>query len=587
MELSALLHRPESEYAYLYEKGVMHLRFRTKKDDVKSVGVLHGDPYLMWETNWQFDAPCEMIKVATTQYHDYWQIELGAEYNRLAYAFVITGYNGEQVIYADQGIVPYNQEELKGLQCFKLPYFHEVDRVKVPEWVKDTVWYQIFPERFANGNPDISPDGVLPWDSEEAPTRTDFYGGDLQGVLDHLDYLQQLGVNGLYFCPIFKAGTNHKYDTIDYLDIDEHFGDKTLFKTLVDQAHARGMKVMIDAVFNHIGHFSMQWQDVLVNQEQSKYADWFHILRFPVGNTEIEDIENTKELPYETFAFSANMPKLNTDNKEVQEYLLHIATYWIKECDIDAWRLDVANEVDHQFWKKFYAKTTALKSDFYILGEIWHSSQRWLDGDEFHAVMNYAFTDSIKECIVKGSITPDRMVSQLQAQRMLYRQQTSEVMFNLLDSHDTPRILTVANNDMKRVQCAFVFMFLQQGTPCIYYGTEVGMTGDMDPDCRKPMWWDEARQNKQMLAFIKRLVAFRKRYSSVIGKGHVEITVKNNGMVCMTRKDGHTTLTGYFNLGEHTLPCHIVGNFSTQQHTAYLAPFECVVEVNSNLLHVK
>ncbi|MCD5489199.1 ATP-binding cassette domain-containing protein [Lactobacillus delbrueckii subsp. lactis] len=210
---------------------------------------------------------------------------------------------------------------------------------KSPDWVKETVWYQIFPERFANGDKSNDPEGVKDWNPSNHPGREDYYGGDLQGVLDHLDYLQDLGINGLYFCPIFKASSNHKYDTIDYLEIDPDFGDKQLFARLVNEAHARGMKVMLDAVFNHMGDSSMQWQDVVKNGPNSRFANWFHINCFPVEPYDPADPS------YETFAFEKHMPKLNTANLEVVDYLLTIATYWVKEFDIDAWRLDVADEV--------------------------------------------------------------------------------------------------------------------------------------------------------------------------------------------------------------------------------------------------
>lgn len=187
----------------------------------------------------------------------------------------------------------------------------------------------------------------------ESTGSAGFFGGDLQGVIDHLDHLVELGINGIYFCPIFEAYSNHKYDTINYLNIDPAFGDKETFKKLVDECHRRGIKVMLDAVFNHIGDTSPQWQDVIKNGKDSPYADWFHIHEFPVSYQESADFEQASNITYDVFAFAPHMPKLNTANPEVKAYLLEIAKYWIEEFDIDAWRLDVANEVDHQFWKEF------------------------------------------------------------------------------------------------------------------------------------------------------------------------------------------------------------------------------------------
>lgn len=561
MEYAAIYHRPESEYAYLYRLDVVHVRLKTKKDDVAEAFVIHGDPYLFETQRWALDQRTPMVKIASTQQHDYWQARLESETQRLQYAFWLIGQDDSEIFYGERGVLPYcDQHVLTPHNYFRLPFFHESDRFQAPEWVTNTVWYQIFPERFANGDPTRSPEGVLDWYAKKHPEPTDFYGGDLQGIIDRLDYLVDLGINGLYLCPIFEASTNHKYDTIDYYRIDPHFGDEALFKKLVREAHKRGMRVMIDAVFNHMGAFSPQCQDVLLYQERSRYVDWFHIRQFPISRAfdQVPHIDGMRELPYAAFGFEALMPKLNTANPEVQAYLLDIATYWITQCDIDAWRLDVANEVDHQFWKKFHAVTTALKPDFYILGEIWHSSQRWLEGDEFHAVMNYAFTDSIRDYFIVKQLRDVELVSRLYAEMMLYRRQTSEVMFNLLDSHDTARILTMADGNVAAVQSALAFMFLQIGSPCLYYGTEVGMTGHGDPDCRKPMWWRSDWQNHDMLAFCKQLIALRKRYSYFITYGQI-LLAADDEVITVTRQIGDCCIVGRFNGGTAPVSCTVEG----------------------------
>lgn len=543
---AAIYHRPESEYAYLYEPNKMHIRLRTAKNNVKSVGVLKGDPYLITDEKW-YKQETPMEKIATTDLYDYWQIETTAKYRRLQYAFHIVGNDGEEVFYGDRGVYPFEEKYYSIPNFyFRLPYFHEVDRFKAPEWVKETIWYQIFPERFANGDPVNDPKGTLQWGSKD-PSTTDFFGGDLQGVIDHLDYLVDLGINGIYFCPIFKATSNHKYDTIDYYEIDPDFGDKALFKELVEKAHAKGIRIMLDAVFNHLGNYSSQWQDVIENGENSRYKDWFHIHQFPV---EKGDEDANTELSFDTFAFTPRMPKLDTSNPEVQEYLLDIAAYWIKEFDIDAWRLDVANEVDHHFWKKFFEVTTAIKPDFYILGEIWHSSQKWLEGDEFHGVMNYALTETIIDYFVKDQISGEKMIAGLNEQMMLYRQQTNQMMFNMLDSHDTARILTLCDGNKELVKTTLAFTFLQVGSPCIYYGTEIGMDGGNDPDCRKCMIWDEEKQDREMSQFVKELIAFRKKYLKVIAEGtfHWE-NLTDKEVIVLIREWQSKQVTAIFNQG--------------------------------------
>ncbi|MFY8330770.1 glycoside hydrolase family 13 protein [Vagococcus carniphilus] len=550
MERAALLHRPDSEYAYLFEKEVMHVRLRTKKDDVKEVKVIKGDPYLIHEDKWYEESEA-MVIVASTEDYDYWQLAVTAEFRRIQYAFHVIGVDEEEVFYGDRGIFEMSNETIeKAENYFRMPFFQEIDRFKSPEWVKETVWYQIFPERFANGDKSNDPEGTLPWGSQ-LPGREDFFGGDLQGVIDHLDYLVDLGINGLYFCPIFKASSNHKYDTIDYFDVDPDFGDKALFKKLVEEAHKRGIKVMLDAVFNHMGYYSLQFQDVVKNDEKSKYKDWFHIHSFPVELGKNGNEEGAKTLSYDTFAFTPMMPKLNTANKEVQDYLLEIATYWIKEFNIDAWRLDVANEVDHHFWKRFYEETTALDEDFYILGEIWHSSQSWLNGDEFHAVMNYAFTETVTNFFVKEAISSTKMASGLYEQLMLYRDQTNQVMFNCLDSHDTARLLHMAGENKDVAKMTLAFTFMQHGSPCIYYGTEIGMTGANDPDCRRCMVWEKENQDLDFLEFTKQLVALRRAKQPILSYGTLTFETLNNedSFVEFTRKTTDGSIKGYFNKG--------------------------------------
>lgn len=546
LNTAACYHRPDSEFAYLYDAATLHLRLRTAKDDVASVELLCGDPYLLEE---QKPDIYPMDKILTTDRHDYWQIAVSAPFKRLAYAFLLE----KEIFYGDQGMLALKDQDLQATnEYFRLPYFHEMDRFKAPSWVKETVWYQIFPERFANGDLTNDPPKTLPWASK-TPSRTDFFGGDLQGVIDHLDYLQDLGVNGLYFCPIFKAASNHKYDTIDYLTLDPAFGSKQLFKELVSQCHKRGMKVMLDAVFNHLGDHSPQWQDVMKNGSASPYADWFCIHEFPVDFKPTADFEKATAISYDTFAFTPHMPKLNTANPEVQSYLLNIGRYWIEEFDIDAWRLDVANEVDHHFWKRFRQMCEATKTDFYILGEIWHSAQSWLVGDEFHAVMNYAYTDAILKTFVEKKLRPDQLVSRLNEQLMLYRRQTTQMQFNILDSHDTPRLLTQTKEDKSLMKQVMAFTYLQPGVPCLYYGDEVGLTGGADPACRKCMVWDD-RQDKNLLAFVKKLIGIRKQHAELLSAGEIKWQVDDRtGMLVLQRKFEEESLVGIFNLGNENL----------------------------------
>ncbi|GGA66577.1 glycoside hydrolase family 13 protein [Ornithinibacillus halotolerans] len=493
----AIFHRPTNNYAYAYDKDTLHIMLQTKKDDVTSVSLIYGDPYDWVDEKWQTENKL-MTKSGSTSLYDYWTIAVNPEFHRMRYAFECSD-SVQTLYYTEGGIFQTPPSEISNYFCF--PYLNSIDVFNAPDWVKDVVWYQIFPERFGNGDPSINPEGTLPWGSTD-PTPSNFFGGDFQGVIDHLDHLTELGIGGIYFTPIFKAYSNHKYDTIDYMEIDPQFGDKETFRRLVQECHKRGIRVMLDAVFNHSGFYFPAFQDVLKNQENSNYKDWFHLWDFPV--------ETEPKPNYDAFGFVSSMPKLNTENPEVKQYLLDVARYWIEEFDIDGWRLDVANEVDHAFWRDFRRVVKSVKPDAYILGEIWHDSMPWLLGDQFDAVMNYPFTNSAIDFLAKKSIPAQEFADSITKVLHMYPKNVNEVAFNLLDSHDTPRILTLANGNQDRVKLLYLFQLSFIGSPCIYYGDEIGMAGGQDPGCRACMEWNEDKQDRELFNYVKTLLHWRK-----------------------------------------------------------------------------
>ncbi|MFD2044895.1 glycoside hydrolase family 13 protein [Ornithinibacillus salinisoli] len=511
----AIYHRPKNNFAYAYDKDTLHIVLQTKKDDVESVSLIFGDPYDWKDEMWQTQI-LEMTKSGTTDLHDYWFSAVKPEFHRMRYGFQCSD-KTETIYYTEGGIYSTPPMEIANYFCF--PYLNKADVFTPPSWVKDTVWYQIFPERFSNGDRSNDPEGTLAWGSTD-PSPTNHFGGDFQGVIDHLDHIVDLGIGGIYFTPIFKAHSNHKYDTIDYMEIDPQFGDKETFRRLVKECHNRGIRVMLDAVFNHSGYYFPAFQDVLENQEKSKYKEWFHLWNFPVKS---EPRPN-----YDTFAFVGSMPKLNTENHEVREYLLNVARYWIEEFDIDGWRLDVANEVDHAFWREFRQVVKEAKPDAYILGEIWHDSMPWLQGDQFDAVMNYPFTNAAIEYFGKNEINAEDFASTITKVLHMYPKHVNEVAFNLLDSHDTPRILTLADNNFDRVKLLYLFQLSFIGTPCIYYGDEIGMAGGQDPGCRACMEWDEQYQDRQLFNFVKSLNKLRKNEPVFGNKADFRIVKADN-----------------------------------------------------------
>lgn len=553
----AIYHRPKDNFAYAYDEKTLHIRLRTKKNDIETVYLLYADPYEWKNTIWQLNrAP--MIKSGFDDLFDYWFIEIVPPYRRLRYGFELTS-GDETVVYTEKGF--YDKaptDDTAYYFCF--PFLNKIDVFQAPEWVKDTIWYQIFPERFANGNPSLNPKGTLPWGSAD-PTPTSFFGGDFEGIMQHLDYLVELGINGIYFTPIFRAPSNHKYDTIDYFEIDPQFGDKKTFKKLVDLCHQKGIRVMLDAVFNHCGYYFAPFQDVLKNGKNSKYKDWFHIHEFP--------LQTTPRPNYDTFAFVEQMPKLNTENPEVKQYLLDVATYWIREFDIDGWRLDVANEVDHQFWREFRQAVKAVKPDAYILGEIWHDAMPWLRGDQFDAVMNYPFTNGAIRFFAKGEIRAEQFANVIMNVLHSYPINVNEVAFNLLGSHDTPRILTVCNDDVRKVKLLFLFLLSFTGSPCIYYGDEIGMTGGQDPGCRKCMIWDENKQNRDIFEHVKKLISLRKAHPALGSRGSITFIDANNetNHIIYTKTYKHKTILIIINNSDQNIKVPVPLSFKGKRLT--------------------
>ncbi|PPA72359.1 glycoside hydrolase family 13 protein [Jeotgalibacillus proteolyticus] len=502
----AVQHRANRIDAYAINSKELQILLKTKKNDVEKVELLIGDPYDWKGSRWNFTTVSMTIS-GRDELFDYWIANVTPELRRLRYGFNLFN-KKESVFYGEKGFRNDPPEDIGDYFCF--PYLNKADIFTAPEWVKNTVWYQIFPERFANGDPSLNPESTVPWGSEE-PKVNNFFGGDLQGVIDHLDYLEDLGISGIYFTPIFKATSNHKYDTIDYFEIDEHFGDKELLKKLIAECKNRGIRVMLDAVFNHGGFYFPPFQDVLKRGKGSKYNEWFHLWEYPV--------ETRPKPNYDTFGFEYKMPKFNTENPEVKNYLLEVGRYWAREFDIDAWRLDVANEVDQSFWREFRKEVKAINPDLYILGEIWHDAIPWLKGDQFDAVMNYPFTNNVLLLFAKKEITPKQFVENMTKVQHMYPKNINLVTFNLVGSHDTPRILTECGNDKQSLKQVFTLLLTYYGTPSIYYGDEIGLTGEQDPGCRKCMEWEEHNQDTDLRDFVKTLISLRKKEPLLANEG--------------------------------------------------------------------
>jgi cyclomaltodextrinase len=367
----------------------------------------------------------------------------------------------------------------------------------VADWAKDAVFYQIFPERFANGDQSNDPPNTEPWG--KPPKGNNYFGGDLAGIMSKMSYLKDLGITALYLNPIFEAQSNHKYNTRDYSKIDPSFGTNREFDEFIMKCRANGIRTVLDGVFNHVGTAHFAFEDVVLNGAKSKYASWFNIYSFPV--------KSPKEPNYECWWGYGSLPKLMVQNPDVKKYLFDVIKPWTDR--IDGWRLDVPNEIPHEFWKEFRKYVRSLNPQCYIVGELWEDASPWLQGDEFDATMNYRFRQSCLDYYAFDKTTTAQFDKQLEATRNLYSKNNNLVMQNLLSSHDTERYLTLCQGEFWRMKLSVLLQMTYIGAPMIYYGDEIGMEGGKDPDCRRCMEWDPKKWDTELHGLYKKLIKIR------------------------------------------------------------------------------
>lgn len=510
MDFNGVYHRASDNYCYALDENRLIINIKTGYD-VKEVNIYQGDPFKSGILGGGESWDGEKVKIAfkkRLKNQIWWTTTLEPEYKRLKYYFELIT-DTEKWYYFEDGFLSETQLHLEGRsrQCFVMPWMNSSDIAVTPAWVNDTVWYQIFPERFCNGDECLNPENTLPWRETGSVKNSEFFGGDIPGITKKLDYLQELGITGLYLTPVNESPSSHKYDTADYWKIDSHFGTEDDFKELVNKAHEKGIRIMVDCVFNHSGEQFMPWQDVLQKGPESEYFDWFMINEWPInfkGGA-------AKKKQYYTFAFFDNMPKLNTNNPKVRRFFLDVCKKWVEEYKVDGLRFDVANEVSHTFLKELHSEMKAINPDIYLLGEIWHDALGWLRGDEFDAVMNYPLGQSIKDFWIDKTLTNEDFEYTVNRCYTGYMQQTNDVLFNLLDSHDTKRLRSEVHS-LDEFYQQLAVLFAMPGSPCIYYGTEIAMEGGHDPDCRRCMPWKkiEAGEFDDRIDIIKKLIALRK-----------------------------------------------------------------------------
>lgn len=492
---TVVVHKNTLDYVYVKARNKLVLRLETTKGDFIKCRLIY---WARTENDSKKRKSCEMELRYRDQMLDYYFAEI--EFSKIArytkYFFELVDATGNTYYYTEYDFTQAYPKD----GYFEYLYANPGDVIGIPEWSKGQIYYQIFPERFYNGDHTNDPAGCVAWG--EKPTRENYMGGDLRGIIQKLDYIKEIGVDCIYLNPIFKGDFNHKYATTDYMQVDESFGTNEDLKELVSECHARGMKIILDGVFNHSGTSFEPFWDVMQRQESSSYRNWFHFTRLPAKISHND---------YECVGAYKWMPKLCTSEQAVCRFILEVMEFWINYAGIDGWRLDVADEVDPAVWREARRYLKEKYPEMLLLGETWGFGRKMLLGDQMDSVMNYVFRDAMLDYVAYGKISPKQLDERINHMLAGFYEEYNHAMYNLLDSHDTPRFLSSCNEEKDKLKLAVAFQFLLPGAPAIYYGDEIGISGDNDPDCRKAMVWEEKEQDQELLAWYQFLASLRQK----------------------------------------------------------------------------
>ena len=459
-------------------------------------------------------------------------ITIPMRWQRFAFRFVVV---------TDSEVFWFNQ---RGCLQYEPPAQHDFVLLlahNTPAWVFKSVFYQIFPDRFANGNPalDHQP-GKTATSGESITVKAwgdqpeggfDFFGGDIEGITQRIDHLTELGVNAIYLNPIFLAPSNHRYDLEDYFSIDPHLGDEQTFVKLVDTLHDREIKIILDGVFNHVGwghrwfnRFGRFETQGAYQSEQSEYADFFSFQSHP-----------DKYVGW--FGFDS-LPKLNFQSQKLRDYLYgasdSVMKFWLAEpYKLDGWRFDVANmtarygtyQAGIEVWREVKASVRADYPDAYLLGEHFYDGSDLCQGDALDGVMNYMgfyypvlywlrdkvdfAADGQREHFPTTNYSGCSAQAQMAEYFAQIPEQQARSMLNLLTSHDRPRLNTLLEFNEDKLRAARFILFAYCGAPSIYYGDEIGLAGGDDPDCRRTMPWNREEWDESLFAEYQALISLR------------------------------------------------------------------------------
>jgi len=460
----------------------------------------------------------------------------------IRFTFALVTRDGEPVYRVPAGI----SNAVERLDRWELPS-SSAPVLEVPKWAGGAVVYQIFPERFRNGDPSTDPPGAAVWGSN--PGWLDFQGGDLVGIAEKADYLADLGVDVVYLNPIFRSPSTHRYDVSDYYEVDPVLGGNDALRDLVAALHGRGMRLILDASFNHCHPSFFAFADLLEHGPDSAYASWFIVEDWPprvvfrpeamassgfrdpgeyrtylerfAAASGVEVVEATDDGPpvaptYEAWYGVPSLPRIDLSDPDARAYFLGVARHWIQEYGIDGWRMDVARYVDFDFWPEFRAEVKALDPDAYLLAEVMGDATPWLQGETFDATMNYTFRQIVLDFLARDRINGAAAADGLVRMYAALAPETAAVCQNLVGSHDTARFLHEAGERANRLLLATVLQMTLPGAPGLYYGDEIGMTGGEEPGSRGAFpWHDESSWDREQLAAVRSLAGLRHEHPAL------------------------------------------------------------------------
>ena len=556
--------------------------------------------------------PVELRKYAETDRFVFWGVQVEFRANVAKFSFAATTEDNLNLYLGTSGIANFISPSEKWIYDSSIYQRHSI-----PDWVYGSVMYQVFPERFANGRSEINPENTVEWGS--VPTRLDFQGGDLYGVIDKLDHIESLGVNILYLNPIFLSGSTHKYDSWDHFKVDPTLGGDDGLRDLISNCHDRNIKVILDCSLNHVHPRHFAFQDIVKNGENSEYKNWFTIFDYPVrlihrphlyantykvgwdGNEEeykryLEKTFDETKVPvevrdddgpivepsYKAWWGVPDMPKVNFENKEARQWALDVTKHWIENFDIDGWRMDVAKELDFSFWKEFRDIAHKANKDTLLISEIFGDTSQWLQGDRFDGTMNYSFREAMTDYFATKRINNKEFADSLANLYSMYSFEALSSCQNLLSSHDVKRFLNRCGNEEDGILGAIFLQATFPGIAGIYYGDEIGLGGADDPFNREPFpWHSEESWNSTILDYTKKLMNIKKS-SSIFKYGRFELLDDNEQFVAFRRILKDESMLCIINRSKSNDDFNIISN----AHSVNVIHGDCAANLDQGMIRI-